>query len=371
MYHLAIYKNINTHVKFALSQRVARLVIVASLFAFPVYAKVEVSAEEKVALPPPNLTVNFTLNSSLTPAHSKYYKEIVEELLRNLPKRLALQGEHRTLVTGEPGYDKMKVIVYTPKDDSEVINDIADKNIQYFEIEFEVPEQLMDMETIDGVAPELLESAIVVKKTERLEDFMKKVDMVRDGGELALPNKRLNLDLSVTQQQDQSRAVEGGSVSLSSFEQELARIAKEGKAALKKSAVVKVPVTQDVTKAAMPVAKPQKPQMNKQPMRTEKLSALEKELTVRYFGDAVKPLAKQNEALKKFAQSLKDSGASKVRLTSYTAPAVAGQDSLFAQRMHEVKNVLRSEGVAPESITFSEIRLQSTVTQALEFEVVE
>lgn len=125
----------------------------------------------------PNLTVNFSLNSVADPATTQYYTQIVEEMLRNLPRKVSLSGDPASLVQTEPVYDHLKVVSYLPKADTDP-NSLSEKDIRYFTVEFEVPEGLVNLTEVDDLPPGVESQSIVVHKG-KYEDF---VDILYNDG---------------------------------------------------------------------------------------------------------------------------------------------------------------------------------------------
>lgn len=132
------------------------------------YTADEANATEAAKVP--NLTINFSLNSVADPETTQYYTQIVEELLRGLPRKVSLAGDPASLVQTEPVYDHLKVVSYLPKPGTDP-NGLSEKDIRYFTVEFEVPEGLVNLIELDELPPGVEGQSIVVHKG-KYEDFV-------------------------------------------------------------------------------------------------------------------------------------------------------------------------------------------------------
>lgn len=151
----------------------------------------DINKNKKKALIP-NLSVHFTLNSALSQEETEYYKEIVQEILKKMPKQVALTGENRSLLSGSNHYDRLRVVSYLPDMEAVEENPTA-KDIHYFDIQFEVPDQKKLRQILRQEKKQYNPSVFV--RTDKLDAFMQKVDLLRMGEEIEeLPQERENLE---------------------------------------------------------------------------------------------------------------------------------------------------------------------------------
>ena len=126
--------------------------------------------------PPPNLTINITLNSALDEEETGYYTKIAQDLINKLPRELQLD-EHMKLLNGPKDKDDfLNVVAYFPPT---VENPPAglDKVIKHFKVKFNFSDGAKEgegshtpMEVVGGettpVLPKAKEPALEPSPTE-------------------------------------------------------------------------------------------------------------------------------------------------------------------------------------------------------------
>jgi hypothetical protein len=136
-------------------------------------------------LPIPNLTMSFTLNSALDDELTRYYSEIAQEILKNMPRKVSLHGDQASLLMGSRKFDKLNVIAYLPNPVKNEYSDPLLKDIRAFSVDFEVPDMLMAKRIMDDNEGRVsLQKPIVVHKG-RYEEFLRRVGSIKAGGEIA------------------------------------------------------------------------------------------------------------------------------------------------------------------------------------------
>ncbi len=318
----------------------------------------EAASETEVASVP-NLTVNFSLNSVADPETTQYYTQIVEEMLRNLPRKVSLTGDPASLVQTEPVYDHLKVVSYLPKANTDP-NGLAEKDIRYFTVEFEVPEGLVNLIEVEDLPPGVESQSIVVHKG-KYEDF---VDILyNDGSELETtpqtpevglqkagmtmddimgkkPKSEIGMMVEDTAkaQMEKDRIMRKGPTKLM---QEMAALEISKKAGKKPATAAPVTTAE---------AKPSKPKASKTPLNLKGVTiTFNKGVDV---GGKLKPLAA--------------SGSEKRRLQMIAFVTPVGSETITDvanQRFLSAENELKAAGMPVSKMLRSRIILQSAETK--------
>lgn len=300
----------------------------------------------------PNLSVTFNLNSTLDEESTEYYSAIVEELLKNLPRRVELHGENKKLLESGRDLDHMKVVAYLPTSNEDGLS--GDRDLRYFDVEFFAPKKKLSINEIDGISPEAFGKAIVVQKG-RYEDFLKKVSALRSEDGKAL------MDVDNAFSKMEKGVQKGDSLNSTMFDKELNRIAKEGS-------------VEKIDAAKLKVAKPQPPKGKVKPVKvvkSGKAKPVSRHLEVAYFDNSADLSTTDKAKMVKFIQALKGKDIQKIRVVSQS---LEGSDKsaldISNARFGYLKNLMKEQGVQVSSKQWSAIMVQAPFFQSLKIEAV-
>lgn len=303
--------------------------------------------EAPEAAPPliPNLSVTFNLNSALDEQDTAYYSAIVEELLKNLPRRVELYGENRELLSPSKNLDHMKVVAYLPTSKEDGLS--GEKELRYFDVEFFAPEKKVKVNEVDGFSKEDMNKAIVVRK-ERYDDFLKKVSSMKDSEAKPVMN------VADAFNKMESNPKLGDSVSAEAL------------------MPVRDPAVQMAEMKDKPAAQSTKEPARKKSASTAS-SGLKKtgQVELAYFGDEVNLEEGDKQKLLKFLKKRDKSAVKKIRIISQSlssSPSEAAK--LGEKRADMLKGLLKSQGFDLSSAQVSEIVVQAAFFQSLSVEIV-
>lgn len=318
----------------ALMPRLLQPFVLGSVLAFscisPVFAQdsFEKEVEEKKPMPTPNLTVTFNLNSSVPEAQTAYYAEIVEELLRNIPRRVELYGDNKKMLSDYRNLDHMKVLAYLPTSKEDGLS--GERELRYFEVEFYAPKKLPE-----SLAKDM--KNVVVRHEGRYEDFLTKISDIKGDAGQSLVNVDKAFDRT-----------ESGLRSLSKAQLEAQEKAERAK---KRAAAQKA--------KSQPKAKAQpKPQKSESQQMIKTVSAS-------FFGDAAMASGSDLKKLEKLFQSLKGKKVQKVRVLSQ-----AMENEISRSRLKAVQQLARENGVDVADDKWSTVMVKSPLFQTLKVEVI-
>lgn len=325
----------------------------------------------------PNLSVNFTLNSSLSPEQTKLYKEIVKQMLRSIPREVVLGGRAKTLLREHPELDHVKVISYLPKiGDDEILDDPFDRDISYFKVSLRLPngeeeEQIAEVHGLKGAFFD--EQRIIIGGV-----TPEPVAHPRDGisGKMFADNTTVS---SAPTPQIAASAVPAPSAPPS----------QPAQATVQPAAVAQVPQQQQpVEQAPKPSApavaqaKPQpgpsdvaapaqsveKPAPEKSEAKPVKVASKAKPkptppkreagvVRIGYVADQTELGVKERQELIRFFNTLRNKNDVVLNIVSSYAPMPLGSTAdITANRMQVIKGLMRQQGIDPNRLRFAEIR---------------
>lgn len=288
------------------------------LGAVPLVVSAQEAVETRAILPQntqksmltPNLAVNFQLNSTLGDKETEYYARIVEKILKSLPKKIALEGDERHLLSGSHRFDTLKVIAYFPSKGEEKSDDPFNKITKFYNIEFELPKE-KKLQRLSKLGDE---EPTIIERQESLDDFLAQVNTEISG----------------------------------KFKQ-----------------------AEDISKSIQPVVpiQPVTAQANSKKSKVAKTapSAVVRQVHLDYFDNEIAFKPDQIGHLKRFASSLKGEKVQKVRVVTQTASSpFASWEEVQDNRVDELMRLFKAQGVDVGSIDFSFIHVKSTFKQSIE-----
>lgn len=298
----------------------------------------------------PNLSVHFTLNSAIPEEETEYYKEIVQEILRKIPKKVELRGENRSLLSGSNEYDKLRVVSYLPDPENLKDNPTA-REIVFFDIDFEKVDD-RKLSQLIRKDEELFNPSVFVR-TDKLDAFMKKVEAIRAGEEVdALPAL------------DSGSAVENQTISSDILTLPKPEEPKNGAVKPK----IDKPLVKEAKSKESKIASVQPKKKNLPEVKSAHQVKMKKvDFNLEYIGDITKARNLDLKNISTFVEAVKKSG--RLNIISYTAHTpFQDSSSLFAARLKEIKRVLEENGILWNGLKVTELRMRTQGNQRIELQ---